>query len=47
MVIDIVTLFDEQLNPMSDISSKNSTKNLDRCRIRTHTCLIRSKDKLL
>jgi hypothetical protein len=29
---------------MSDISSKNSTKNLDRCIIRTHTCLIRSRD---
>jgi hypothetical protein len=26
MVIDIVTLFDEQLNLMSDISSKNSIK---------------------
>jgi hypothetical protein len=30
---------------MSDISFKNSIKNLDRYRIRTHTYLIRRKDK--
>jgi hypothetical protein len=29
---------------MSDISYKNSIKNMDRCRIRTHMCLIRSRD---
>jgi hypothetical protein len=32
---------------MSDISSKDSTKNLNRYRIRTHTCLIRSRDVAL
>jgi hypothetical protein len=26
MVIEIITLFDEKLNPISDISSKNSIK---------------------
>jgi hypothetical protein len=30
---------------MGNISFKNSTKNLDRCKIRTHTYLIRSRDK--
>jgi hypothetical protein len=29
---------------MSDISSKNSIKNLNCCRIKIHTCLIRSRD---
>jgi hypothetical protein len=35
MVIEIVTLFDEKLNLMIDISSKNLIKNLDRYRIKT------------
>jgi hypothetical protein len=31
---------------MTDISSRNSIKNLDRYRIRTLTCLIRSRDTI-
>jgi hypothetical protein len=30
---------------MSDISSKNSIKNLNRCKIKTYKCLIRSREK--
>jgi hypothetical protein len=45
MTIDIVTLFDKLLNPMTDISFRNSIKNLYRYRIRTLTCLIKNRDK--
>jgi DNA polymerase sigma len=38
MIIEIIILFDEELNLMTDISSRNSTKNLNCCRIRTFTC---------
>jgi hypothetical protein len=45
MVIEIVTLFDEYFNSMTNISSKNSTKNLNRYIIRTLTYFIRSRDR--
>jgi hypothetical protein len=32
---------------MTDISSKNLIKNLNRCRIRTFKCLIKSKNVIL
>jgi hypothetical protein len=41
----MVILFDEQINPMIDSSSKNLIKNQDRYRIRTFTYLIRTEDR--
>jgi hypothetical protein len=35
MIIDIVILFDEQLNSIIDTSSKNLIKDLNRYKIRT------------
>jgi hypothetical protein len=42
MAIEIVILFDELLNPMTEINSRNSTKNLDHCRIKILTWLLRN-----
>jgi hypothetical protein len=45
MTIEIVTLFIEQFNPMTDIRSKNLINNLNSCRIRIFTYLIKSRDR--
>jgi hypothetical protein len=42
MTIKIVTLFDEQLNLITDINSINSIKNIDPL-----ICLIKSRDNIL